>query len=105
MGQTLLSGARQECLAHLFPHLAKGSLTKKAGMASPQRNYSPLAGFLSYLVPGLGQIYEGRVGKGVLFMVCLYGMFFFGMYLGDWKNVYLPDSAGSNPPPINMPRA
>ena len=72
-------------------------------MASPERNYSPLAGFLSYLVPGLGQIYEGRVGKGILFMVCLYGLFFFGMYLGEWKNVYLPDSAGSNPPPINMP--
>jgi hypothetical protein len=72
-------------------------------MASPQRGYSLFAGFLSYLVPGLGQIYEGRVGKGILFMVCLYGLFFFGMYLGEWKNVYLPDSAGSNPPPINMP--
>jgi Family of unknown function (DUF6677) len=72
-------------------------------MASPERNYSPFAGFLSYLVPGLGQIYEGRIGKGILFMVCLYGMFFYGMYLGNWKNVYLPDSAGSNPPPINMP--
>jgi len=72
-------------------------------MSSPQRTYSPLAGLLSYLIPGLGQIYEGRVGKGILFMVCLYGLFFFGMYLGEWKNVYLPDSARTNPPPINMP--
>lgn len=72
---------------------------------------SPLAALLSYLVPGLGQIYEGRVAKGVLFLVCLYGLFFYGMFLScgtavleDGKkytltsNVYLPDSAGENNP-------
>jgi len=48
---------------------------------------------LSYLVPGLGQIYQGKIGKGLLFLVCLYGMFFYGMSLGSWKNVYLPDTA------------
>jgi TM2 domain-containing membrane protein YozV len=47
------------------------------------------AALLSYLVPGLGQIYQGRVAKGLLFLVCLYGLFFYGMYLGSWKNVYL----------------
>ena len=52
--------------------------------------YSPSAAFLSYLIPGLGQIVQGRVAKGVLFLVCLYGLFFFGMYLGDWRNVYVP---------------
>ena len=46
---------------------------------------------LSYLVPGLGQIYQGRVGKGLLLFVCLYGMFFYGMYLGRWSNVYMVD--------------
>lgn len=50
------------------------------------------AGFLSYLVPGLGQLAQGRIGKGLLFLVCLYGLFFYGMYLDDWKNVYLPDA-------------
>ena len=60
---------------------------------SALRPRSPLAGFLSYLVPGLGQIYQGRIGKGLLFLVCLYGMFFYGMALGSWKNVYLPDTA------------
>ena len=54
---------------------------------------SPLAGFLSYLVPGLGQIYQGRIGKGLLFLVCLYAMFFYGMALGSWRNVYLPNTA------------
>jgi TM2 domain-containing membrane protein YozV len=56
---------------------------------------SALAGLLSYLVPGLGQIYQGRVGKGVLFMVCLYGLFFYGMALGSWKNVYYRDQIKS----------
>ena len=66
------------------------------------RVYSPLAGLLSYLVPGLGQIYQGRVGKGLLFLVCLLGMFFYGMALGGGKNVYLPDTARNNNP-WNLP--
>jgi hypothetical protein len=53
------------------------------------------AAFLGYLVPGLGHIYQGRVGKGVLFMVCLYILFFYGMYLGQLKNVYLPTKDGA----------
>src|SRR5438874_1590269 len=59
----------------------------------PQRNFSPLAGGLSYLVPGLGQIVQGRIGKGLLFMACLYTLFFFGEYLGSWRNVYFMDNA------------
>lgn len=55
---------------------------------------NPFAALLSYLVPGLGQIYQGRFGKGLLFFVCLYGLFFYGMHLGSWKNVYLADVAG-----------
>jgi hypothetical protein len=70
--------------------------------SSLPREYSPWAGILSYLVPGLGQIAQGRVGKGVLFMVCLYGLFFYGMALGSWKNVYLPDTAKLNNP-WNLP--
>src|SRR5688572_12026149 len=54
----------------------------------PQR--SILAGFLSYLIPGLGQIYQGRIAKGVLFMVCLVGMFLLGLRMGEYRNVYLP---------------
>jgi len=52
------------------------------------------AAILSYLVPGLGQLYQGRIGKGLLFLVCLYGLFFTGMYMGHGVNVYLPDSVG-----------
>jgi hypothetical protein len=59
--------------------------------------YSPLAGFLSYLVPGLGQLCQGRISKGLFFLVSVYGLFFSGMALGDWKNVYIPDTARQNP--------
>jgi hypothetical protein len=58
--------------------------------AAPPREFSLLAGFLSYLVPGLGQIYQGRIAKGVVFLVSIYALFFYGMYLGHWSNVYLP---------------
>jgi hypothetical protein len=66
---------------------------------------SPMAGVLSYLVPGLGQVVQGRVGKGLLFLVCIYTLFFYGLYLGSGavtigprtyrltSNVYLPDTA------------
>jgi hypothetical protein len=76
----------------------------------PPPAYSAWAGFLSYLVPGLGQIYQGRVGKGLLFLVCIYGLFFSGMYLGSGEirvgesvyrvngNVFLPDTANRNNP-------
>jgi hypothetical protein len=68
------------------------------------RPLAPFAGVLSYLVPGLGQIVQGRVGKGLLFLVCIYTLFFYGLYLGSGavtigkrtyritSNVYLPDT-------------
>jgi hypothetical protein len=56
----------------------------------PPHEPSILAGVLSYLIPGLGQLYQGRYGKGLLFMVSLLGMFMLGQALGQWQNVYLP---------------
>jgi hypothetical protein len=56
------------------------------------------AGALSYLVPGMGQISQGRVAKGVFFLVSIYALFFYGMYLGSWNNVYLPDTADKTNP-------
>ncbi len=64
-----------------------------ANAAQPQPKQDYLAGFLSYLMPGLGQIYQGRITKGILFLVCVYGLFFYGMSLGSWSNVFLPRSA------------
>jgi hypothetical protein len=68
----------------------------------PPRDHSPWAALLSYLVPGLGQICQGRVSKGIFFMVTLYALFLGGMYLDDWKNVYIADTARNNPT-LNLP--
>ena len=56
----------------------------------PTRPLSIFAGFLSYLIPGLGQISQGRIGKGMLFMVCLLSLFHVGEAMGNWQNVYVP---------------
>jgi TM2 domain-containing membrane protein YozV len=87
---------------------------------SAGRQYSVLAAVLSYLIPGLGQIYQGRIVKGLLFFVCIYALFFYGMYLGSGtytyadkvysitSNVYLPDTAdnpNSNPFGLYRPLA
>ncbi len=53
------------------------------------REPEPWAAFLSYLIPGLGQIVQGRYGKGALFMTALLGMFMLGQAMGDWSNVYI----------------
>lgn len=47
-----------------------------------------LAAFLAWLVPGLGHLYQGRTGKGVLFFVCVLGTFVYGMWLGGGRVVY-----------------
>lgn len=64
------------------------SSASTASAPSPQQP-APLGAFLSYLVPGLGQISQGRYGKGFLFMVCLLGMFHLGQAMGNWQNVYI----------------
>lgn len=73
-------------------------------MSSSKPNESPppvkldyVAAVLSYLIPGLGQLTQGRVGKGLLFLGCLYALFFYGMYLGKFQNVYLPDNHPGEP--------
>jgi hypothetical protein len=83
--------------------------------SSLPRVWNPLACLLSYLVPGLGQISQGRVGKGVLFFVCVYALFFYGTALGSGNTrvgdteyritspVYLPDTADKSNP-YDLPR-
>ncbi len=56
----------------------------------PPVTLDPFAAFLSFVIPGLGQVYQGRVGKGLLFFGGLYLLFFYGMWMGQWRNVWLP---------------
>lgn len=47
-----------------------------------------LAAFLAWLWPGAGHFYQRRWGKGGLFMVCILGTFFFGLWMGQGRVVY-----------------
>lgn len=47
-----------------------------------------LAAALSWLVPGLGQLYQGRTVKGGICMAALVSALAFGMWLGDGRVVY-----------------
>ncbi len=47
-----------------------------------------IAALLAWILPGLGHVYQGRTGKGLLFFVCVLGTFFYGLYLGGGKVVY-----------------
>lgn len=47
-----------------------------------------VAALLSWLVPGLGQLYQGRRLKGLLFMVTLVTTFVVGAWLGGGRVVY-----------------
>jgi TM2 domain-containing membrane protein YozV len=83
----LRAGEQQrECF--MSNSIPSGSRRSPAAKTQP---LDPWAAFLSYLIPGLGQIYQGRVAKGLLFCVALYTLFGYGMYLGHGMNVYLPD--------------
>jgi hypothetical protein len=46
------------------------------------------------------------MGKGLLFLAGIYGLFFYGMHLGKWQNVYLPQAVEHprTDPAINVPR-
>lgn len=47
-----------------------------------------VAAALSWLVPGLGQLYQGRRLKGALFMAALVPTFLAGMWIGGGRVVY-----------------
>ena len=46
-----------------------------------------MAGFLAWLVPGLGHFYQGRYAKGAIFAVSIWGIFLYGIYLGSSREV------------------
>lgn len=56
---------------------------------------STLAAILAWAWPGAGHLYQKRYAKGVLFMACILGTFFFGLVLGEGKVVYA-DQPGPN---------
>lgn len=66
----------------------------------PIRLKNPVvAAILAFLVPGAGHLYQGRIFKGVIYLVCILTMFIWGMQIGHWQllfrlqpsNAYLQD--------------
>ncbi|MEQ8790585.1 MAG: hypothetical protein RIC55_30085 [Pirellulaceae bacterium] len=47
-----------------------------------------LAALLAWLWPGAGHLYQRRYAKGVLFMVCILGTYFFGLGISGGRAVY-----------------
>ncbi|MCA9263463.1 MAG: TM2 domain-containing protein [Planctomycetales bacterium] len=47
-----------------------------------------LAAVLAWLWPGAGHLYQGRKGKGFLYMICILFCFFFGLAIGNGHVVY-----------------
>lgn len=75
-------------------------------MPTPSK-MDPAAAVLSYLIPGLGQIVQGRMAKGIVFFVGVYGLFFYGQMLGQNRNVYFGDTgsqAHPGQPASGLPR-
>ncbi len=46
------------------------------------------AALLAWLIPGWGHWYQGRRGKAALYFTCIMGLFFVGMFLGGFRNVF-----------------
>jgi hypothetical protein len=47
-----------------------------------------VAAILAWLVPGLGHLYQGRTGKGLLYLISILTIFCYGLYLSDGRAVY-----------------
>ena len=47
-----------------------------------------VAGFLAWLLPGAGHLYQGRTTKGVIFLTCILGTFAYGVFIGGSQVVY-----------------
>ncbi|MDR1486344.1 MAG: hypothetical protein LBT09_16190 [Planctomycetaceae bacterium] len=46
-----------------------------------------VAGFLTWLIPGLGHFYQGRRAKALLFFFCIVPMFAIGCFLGSGSDI------------------
>jgi TM2 domain-containing membrane protein YozV len=53
-----------------------------------------IAGILAWLWPGAGHLYQGRYGKGLLFMGCVLSIFVMGLILGQGRVVYAMNEPG-----------
>src|SRR6476646_5840533 len=48
------------------------------------------AAILTFILPGLGHLFQDRVFKGLVYGICITGMFMYGSALAEWKAVQGP---------------
>ena len=48
------------------------------------------AAILTFILPGLGHLFQGRVFKGLIYGICITGMFMYGSALAEWKTIQAP---------------
>ncbi|PQO31929.1 hypothetical protein DTL21_16895 [Bremerella cremea] len=75
-------------------------MSNETGSAQPPSDQDPFAPvaidlknpstavFLAWLIPGAGHLYQGRRGKGILFLVCILSIYFLGLSMGGGRVVY-----------------
>lgn len=51
---------------------------------------APIAGFLAWLVPGLGHMFLGQRGRGLVFLVTITGTFWTGVAIGGVRGTVDP---------------
>ena len=73
--------------APVQPHPERAAEPNHGDPAEVKLKDPGLAAFLAWLLPGLGHFYQGRFAKGVLFFVCIMGIFTYGLYLGSGPDV------------------
>lgn len=64
------------------PETAKATPSPVAEEETVRLKDPQLAALLAWLIPGMGHLYQGRTAKGLLFFICIFGMFAYGLYLG-----------------------
>ena len=58
--------------------------------SSPSPLRVPVAGLLAWIVPGLGHLYVGERGRGLIFMITIALTFWGGVAIGGVKNTVNP---------------
>lgn len=61
-----------------------------ASLTSLPLKHPALAGVLAFLIPGLGHLYQRRFFKAFLFAFCIWGSWWTGMAMSDWKALQAP---------------
>lgn len=61
-----------------------------------------VSGLLAWLIPGAGHFYQGRIVKGIIYIVCIWGLYFGGLRMGEGQVVYQKPKSQANGSRISL---